>query len=95
MYTIQNKRGFSYAGAYLKYGYHEDGFTSGIRVVVEHLDVTPPFPILDPYVDLETIWAGYLFDFLENTGVARILGGLISLMLLPMRMALVAFGFLN
>ena len=95
MYTIQNKRGFSYAGAYLKYGFHEDGFTSGIRVVVEHLGVTPPFPIQDPDVDLETIWAGYLFDFLENTGVARILGGLISLMLLPMRMALVAFSFSN
>lgn len=30
MYKIQNKRSISFAGAYLKYGFHEDGFTSGL-----------------------------------------------------------------
>jgi hypothetical protein len=30
MYQIQNKHGISYAGAYLKYRFHEDGFMSGL-----------------------------------------------------------------
>lgn len=29
---IQNKRGISFAGAWMKYGFHEDGFTAGLRV---------------------------------------------------------------
>ncbi|EED79173.1 predicted protein, partial [Postia placenta Mad-698-R] len=29
--TIQNKRGISFVGAWTKYGFHEDGFTSGLR----------------------------------------------------------------
>ncbi|KAJ6441781.1 MFS transporter [Purpureocillium lavendulum] len=29
--NIQNKRGISYAGAWTKYGFHEDGFSSGLR----------------------------------------------------------------
>lgn len=35
--TIQNTRGISYCGAWTKYGFHEDGFTSGVKVAVEHL----------------------------------------------------------
>ncbi|KAJ3555356.1 hypothetical protein NM688_g2620 [Phlebia brevispora] len=34
MHKIQNKRGISFAGAWLKYGFHEDGFTSGLRAAL-------------------------------------------------------------
>ncbi|KAL1842999.1 hypothetical protein VTJ49DRAFT_3476 [Mycothermus thermophilus] len=40
---IQNKRGISYAGAWTGYGFHEDAFSSGVKVAVEHLGATVPF----------------------------------------------------
>jgi predicted NAD/FAD-binding protein len=57
---IQNKRGISFAGACgfrntlsalltactgTKYGFHEDGFTSGLRCAIALPDVSCPFPI--------------------------------------------------
>lgn len=44
---IQNKRGISYAGAWTKYGFHEDGFSSGLKVAIEHLGATIPFEFTD------------------------------------------------
>jgi predicted NAD/FAD-binding protein len=44
---IQNTRGISYVGAWTKYGFHEDGFSSGLRVAVEHLGATIPFEFKD------------------------------------------------
>ncbi|KAG6039909.1 hypothetical protein E4U41_001816 [Claviceps citrina] len=44
---IQNKRGISYAGAWTKYGFHEDGFSSGLRVAQEHLGAKLPFEFKD------------------------------------------------
>lgn len=40
---IQNTRGISYAGAWTKYGLHEDGFSSGLYVAQEHLGAKLPF----------------------------------------------------
>lgn len=44
---IQNKRGISYAGAWTKYGFHEDGFSSGLHVAQERLGAKLPFAFRD------------------------------------------------
>ena len=44
---IQNRRGISYAGAWTKYGFHEDGFSSGLKVAVDHLGAKLPFDFVD------------------------------------------------
>ncbi|CAK7203210.1 Cytochrome c oxidase assembly protein cox11, mitochondrial [Sporothrix eucalyptigena] len=44
---IQNKRGISYAGAWTKYGFHEDGFSSGLAVATQHLGAKLPFEFVD------------------------------------------------
>lgn len=50
--SIQNVRGISYAGAWTKYGFHEDGFTSGLKaassIPLPQLRVSLPFPIASP-----------------------------------------------
>lgn len=48
--SIQNRRRISYAGAWTKYGFHEDGFSSGMKLVTAPpFNVKPPFPILPPH----------------------------------------------
>ncbi|KAL8769289.1 MAG: hypothetical protein Q9209_004671 [Squamulea sp. 1 TL-2023] len=44
---IQNTRGISYCGAWTKYGFHEDGFSSGLKVAMEHLGAKVPFEFTD------------------------------------------------
>ncbi|KAL8902185.1 MAG: hypothetical protein Q9207_004838 [Kuettlingeria erythrocarpa] len=44
---IQNTRNVSYCGAWTKYGFHEDGFSSGLKVAVEHLGAKLPFRFVD------------------------------------------------
>lgn len=44
---IQNTRGISYCGAWTKYGFHEDGFSSGLSAAVNHLDAKLPFEFVD------------------------------------------------
>jgi predicted NAD/FAD-binding protein len=45
--TIQNRRGISYAGAWTKYGFHEDAFSSGLYVAMAHLGARLPFEFVD------------------------------------------------
>ncbi|GAM84472.1 hypothetical protein ANO11243_024680 [Dothideomycetidae sp. 11243] len=47
LHEIQNVEGFSYAGAWTKYGFHEDGFSSGLMAAVEHLGAKLPFAFED------------------------------------------------
>ncbi|KAI0766368.1 FAD/NAD(P)-binding domain-containing protein [Trametes elegans] len=42
MPSIQRTRGISYAGAWLKYGFHEDGFASGLRAAAALLPSASP-----------------------------------------------------
>ncbi len=44
---IQNTRGVSYCGAWTKYGFHEDGFSSGLEVAIKHLGGKVPFEFQD------------------------------------------------
>ncbi|KIV98136.1 hypothetical protein PV10_01816 [Exophiala mesophila] len=44
---IQNTRGISYCGAWTKYGFHEDGFSSGLSAAVHHLGARLPFEFVD------------------------------------------------
>ena len=44
---IQNTRGISYCGAWTNYGFHEDGFSSGIKVAQDHLGAILPFKFKD------------------------------------------------
>lgn len=45
--NIQTKRGISYAGAWTKYGFHEDGFTSGLQAAQDVLGAKLPFRLVD------------------------------------------------
>ncbi|KAL9105676.1 MAG: hypothetical protein Q9227_009194 [Pyrenula ochraceoflavens] len=44
---IQNTRGISFAGAWTKYGFHEDGFSSGLAAAKDHLGAELPFEFVD------------------------------------------------
>jgi hypothetical protein len=44
--NIQNRRLISYAGAWTKFGFHEDGFSSGLQAA-KHVEPSLPIKIID------------------------------------------------
>ncbi|KAJ7454077.1 amine oxidase [Mycena galericulata] len=86
MPTIQRTRGISYAGAYLKYGFHEDGFASGLDAA-RHL-LSPSATAALPFeIDLEvdrrpaSAWIAVsffaLFEFSGGRFVVGYVGNLV------------------
>ena len=45
--SIQNKHGVSFCGAWTKYGFHEDGFSSGLKIAIEQYGAKLPFEFED------------------------------------------------
>ncbi|KAJ6585604.1 FAD/NAD(P)-binding domain-containing protein [Mycena capillaripes] len=77
MRTIQRTRGLSYAGAYLRYGFHEDGFASGLDAA-RYLFPPEALPFeIDLDVDRRppSAWPAVLFFALfEGSGMRTVVG---------------------
>lgn len=57
MDEIQGKDGLSFAGAWMRYGFHEDGFITGYNAAksINGLTITPPFDLVSPERQVDKI----------------------------------------
>jgi hypothetical protein len=100
MHKIQGINGVSFAGAYLRYGFHEDGFTSGLVAAVKAAEmgggsIKPPFEIEFAKKELEwttlkAVIAG-VFELLEGAGIRTVVGWVGSLALTTLGIILLQF----
>ncbi|CAG7846525.1 SubName: Full=Uncharacterized protein {ECO:0000313/EMBL:CCA70191.1} [Serendipita indica DSM 11827] len=64
MPSIQNKRGISFAGAWMGFAFHEDGITAGLEAATA-LGVRLPFELSYPDRRVKLAWLAEVFDVLE------------------------------
>ncbi|PIL22640.1 hypothetical protein GSI_15331 [Ganoderma sinense ZZ0214-1] len=87
--TIQNTRGISFAGAWTKYGFHEDGFTSGLRAAAALAGPSAKLPFeivsLERPPDEAAVRLAHYFDVFERWGAAWILGKVFATLLAVLR----------
>ncbi|KAF5377876.1 hypothetical protein D9615_006709 [Tricholomella constricta] len=93
MHEIQGTSGVSFAGAYLRYGFHEDGFTSGLVAAMALSSqqgpgketVRPPFPIEYAARDVRRSaivkLVAAVFDIIEASGARALVGFVASAVL--------------
>ena len=92
---IQNTRGVSYVGAWTKYGFHEDGFSSAFKLLINGpFNVKPPFPLkpasrtIGPPTRLEKVGRSVVGGIekarrgVESTGIWVVFGWAMVLVLL-------------
>ncbi|KAA1474687.1 FAD/NAD-binding domain-containing protein [Dentipellis sp. KUC8613] len=90
---IQGTRGISYAGAWMRYGFHEDGFTAGLQAAAALIPGAGkglPFEIVLAEREVER-WRDRVqgaFEVLEAWGVRAAVGALLSFFLAVLRMLL-------
>ncbi|KZT11959.1 FAD/NAD(P)-binding domain-containing protein [Laetiporus sulphureus 93-53] len=103
MSAIRDHQGVSFAGAWLKYGFHEDGFTSGLRAAsalineqsIQEGQKCMPFEIVDAdrrpnLVEMRLL--PLIFDAFEGMGLRMILGAFLGGCLAILRMCLARTG---
>lgn len=74
--SIQNKRGVSFSGAWTRYGFHEDGFTSGLNRA-EELGAKAPFRVEKAGREVLAV-PGWIKSGVQTAeGVRRVLVGFI------------------
>jgi len=74
--AIESGRHRAFAGAWSRYGFHEDGFAAGLRAAAVLPGVAPPFAIVDADVELGEPRAGVIarvFDVLNAVRVYSVL----------------------
>ena len=88
--TIQNTRGISFAGAWTKYGFHEDGFTSGLRAAAALAGPSAKLPFeivaVDRPPNATAVLLARWFDLFEGSGAAWLLGKVFASILAMLRL---------
>ncbi|KAK8165531.1 hypothetical protein IWX90DRAFT_166474 [Phyllosticta citrichinensis] len=86
LHKIQGTRGVFYAGAWTRYGFHEDGFLSGINIACDHFGGDVPWE----RVETKTI-RGNSPEFSTKDYAARVVIHLISILIRILELFLALF----